>query len=327
MPKIASKKDKKQEKSQKAKYKVTNWSDYNKSLKKRGSLTLWFDMPTLKEWIYEGPRTPGGKVLYSDKCIECLLQLKVVFGLGYRQLEGFAESLLQLMQIDLAVPNYSQICRRSKNIEIQIKVPKSKGPLFIVVDSTGLKVFGEGEWKVRKHGYQKRRTWRKLHLAVDESSGMIHAQILTGNGKGDGDAQQVDKLLDQVQSPIDRFSGDGAYDTWNTWETLLEREIEGIIPPKENAIYWVDEKDNLMDHPRNHILEQIDLNGKKKWKEQSNYHRRSLSETAMYRFKSIYGGELYSRKMETQKTEAAVKIKCLNKMTGTGMPISKKVAA
>ena len=327
MAKIATKSVKAAEKKAKDKYQLTNWSDYNQSLVKRGSLTLWIDEPIIEQWIYEGSHQRGGKLIYSDKCIECLLQLKVVFDLPYRQLQGLSESLLQLMQIDLEVPSYTQICRRSKNIEIDIEAPKSKGPLFLVVDSTGLKVYGEGEWKVRKHGYNKRRTWRKLHLGVDESTGIIYAQILTGNGKGDGDAQQVDELLDQVESPIDRFSGDGAYDTFDTWETLVGRGIQGIIPPQENAIYWVDEKDNLMDHPRNHILEQIELKGRKKWKEESNYHRRSLSETAMYRFKKTYGAELYSRKMESQKTEAAVKIKCLNKMTGTGMPISKKVAA
>lgn len=324
MTKITSKGRKNQEKE---KYRVKNWRDYNESLKSRGSLTIWFDESILENWIYVGPRIPGGKIKYTDKCIECMLQLKVVFHLKYRQLEGFTESLFQIMDIGLRVPSYSQICRRAKSIEIDIQAPKTKGSLFIVVDSTGLKVYGEGEWKVRKHGYNKRRTWRKLHLAVDESTGFIYAQILTRNGKGDGDSQQVDDLLDQIQDPIDRFSGDGAFDSYAVWESLIDRKIQGIIPPKENAIYWVDESDNLLDHPRNHILEQIESKGKKQWKKESNYHRRSLSETAMYRFKTIYGAELYSRTMERQKTEAAIKIKCLNKMTGTGMPISKKRTA
>ena len=122
------------------------------------------------------------------------------------------------------------------------------------------------------------------------------------------------------------MSGDGAYDSYYIWESLKQRGIEGIIPPQENAIYWVDEKDNLLDLDPNHILEQIEQKRRKKWKQESGYHRRSLSETAMYRFKTIFGSELYSRRLDSQQVEAAIKIKCLNKMTGIGMPISKKVA-
>ena len=325
MAKVQSKPNKEQALQQKDKYKVTNWSEYNRSLVKRGDITIWFDESVEKAWYDEGPPQRGAQFKYSDACILCLLELKVVFGLKYRQLQGFSQSLLELMGIELEVPSYSQISRRAPDLEVDIKAPKSKGPIFMVFDSTGLKVYGEGEWKVRKHGYNKRRTWRKLHLGVDESTGFIHAQILTKNSKGDGDAQQVPELLDQVNSPMDRMGGDGAYDTYEIWEELKRRGIAGIIPPQENAIYWVDEWDNLLDLDRNPILEQIEKKGRKKWKQESDYHRRSLSETAMYRFKIIYGATLYSRRLEAQQVEAAVKIKCLNKMTGIGMPVSKKV--
>jgi len=231
------------------------------------------------------------------------------------------------MNFDVVLPSFTQICRRAQDIQVDIEVPKSNAPIFLVIDSTGLKVYGEGEWKTRKHGISKRRTWRKLHLGVDEKTGFIHAQVLTKNGKGDGDAQQAEKMLEQVKSPIDRFSGDGAYDTLEIWDLLKELEIEGIIPPQENAIYWVDEFNELLDLDRNKILEQIDKIGRKEWKKASNYHRRSLSETAMMRFKLIFGSTLYSRIVEKQKTEAAIKVKCLNKMTALGMPVSKKVAA
>lgn len=195
------------------------------------------------------------------------------------------------------------------------------------MDSTGLKVYGEGEWKVRKHGAGKHRTWRKLHLGVDEETGYIHAEALTENGKGDGDGQQTKDLLDQVKVKVDRFSGDGAYDTRDVWAELKERKIEGIIPPQKNAVYWTDGDGNLLDIQRNHILEIIDQIGRKEWKEQSDYHRRSKSETAMMRFKLIMGSTLYSRIFEKQKTETSIKIKCLNKMTRIGMPISVKVVS
>lgn len=326
MANLVSKNEKTPIKEKKDKYRVTNWSQYNKSLVNRGNITIWLSEDVMEDWYYQEETQSGGQYLYSDKCIECLLGVKVVFGLAYRQLEGFSNSIIQLLGFDLQVPSYTQICRRSKSLEVDLEVPKSNVPIFIVVDSTGLKVYGEGEWKTRKHGIGKRRTWRKLHLGVDENTGFIHAQVLTGNGKGDGDAQQVEEMLQQVESEIEKFSGDGAYDTYDIWELLKSLQIEGIIPPQENAIYWVDEFDQLLDLGRNKILEQIENIGRAEWKEQSNYHRRSLSETAMMRFKTIFGGKLYSRKMESQKTEAAIKVKCLNKMTGIGMPVSVKVA-
>lgn len=311
---------------EKAKYRVTNWGKYNKSLVNRGSITFWFDEDLGENWYYDGPEKRGGQFVYSDVCIVGLLQIKAVFRLQYRQLEGFASSILSMMNLDLQVPSYSQISRRSQQVNVQVSLPKSNEPLYIVFDSTGLKVYGEGEWKVRKHGISKRRTWRKLHLGVDEKTGLIHAQILTENGPGDGDSQQFTELLEQVESQVDRVSGDGAYDTHEIWSLLKEKGIEGIIPPQENAVYWLDENGQLLDIGRNVVLQIIEQKGRKEWKQQSGYHRRSLSETAMYRYKKIFGAELVSRKLESQKTEAAVKVVCLNKMTGIGMPVSKKIA-
>lgn len=327
MTNISSKTTSKKERAKKDKYRVTNWSMYNKSLISRGDITIWLDEESVTDWYYQGPDQRGAQFVYSDTCIACLLQLKAVFKLKYRQLQGFTCSLVKLMKLDIDIPSYSQICRRAKGIAVNLKIPKSNSPLHLVIDSTGLKVYGEGEWKTRKHGISKRRTWRKLHLGVDEKTGFIHAELLTENGEGDGDAQQVDKMLEQVESPIDKFSGDGAYDTYAIWKLLKEKEIEGIIPPQENAVYWVDQFDNLLDLDRNRILEQIDKIGREEWKKASNYHRRSLSETAMNRYKTIFGPTLYSRIFEKQKTEARIKIKCLNKMTALGMPISKKMVS
>lgn len=311
---------------EKGKYRVTNWGAYNKSLVNRGSITFWFDEDLIENWYHSGPEQRGGQFVYSDVCVVGLLQLKAVFRLTYRQLEGFVGSILSMMKLDLQVPSYSQISRRAGQVNMQLSLPKSNGPLHIVFDSTGLKVYGEGEWKVRKHGISKRRTWRKLHLGVDEKTGLIHAQVLTENGTGDGDSQQFEELLEQVESQVDRVSGDGAYDTWEIWSLLKEKGIQGIIPPQENAVCWLDKKGQPLDIGRNVVLQAIEQKGRKEWKQQSGYHRRSLSETAMFRYKKIFGAELQSRKLENQKTEAAVKVVCLNKMTGIGMPVSKKIA-
>ena len=257
MAKVQSKAGKKEETKQKDKYKVVNWPSYNKSLINRGDITVWFDEDLIDQWFYDGPSQRGSQFVYSDECMTALLNLKVVFTLKYRQLQGFAKSLLKLMNLEVKMPSYSQISRRAKTLDIKIDVPKSGEKLYLVFDSTGLKVYGEGEWKVRKHGYNKRRTWRKLHLGVDESTGLIHAQVLTENGKECGDAQQVETMLDQVESEIDKISGDGAYDSFDLWTILKEREIEGIIPPQENAVYWTDESGKLLDLDRNKILEKI----------------------------------------------------------------------
>jgi len=170
--------------------------------------------------------------------------------------------------------------------------------------------------KVRKHGYSKRRTWRKLHLGVDPKTGFIYAHTLTENNVDDG--SQLEPLVDQIEEQalwnsrsdystgqVDEASGDGAYDMEKCWDCLEENDIIGIIPPRENAVYWADEKGNILDHRRNKILEQIDTVGLKQWKKNSGYHKRSLSETAMFRFKMIFGPMLYSRKLQTQKNETA----------------------
>ena len=147
----------------KDKYKILNWSDYNRSLINRGSITIWINEEVIQEWNYEGKQQQGGKKLYSDLAIEICLSVKKLYELGFRQTQGFMESLFFLMQIKMNVPFYSQICRRAKRLNIKIGDFNKSGNINIVVDSTGLKVYGEGEWKVRKFGWSKHRTWRKLY--------------------------------------------------------------------------------------------------------------------------------------------------------------------
>jgi len=305
-------------------YRVCNWSTYNKSLIGRGSITVWISDEVINNWYYDGPSQRGAQFEYSDACILCLLGIKAVFRLPYRQLQGFAKSLLQMMGVPLRVPSYTQICRRAECLDVDIKAPKTRGSIHMVIDSSGLKLYGEGEWKVRKHGISKRRTWRKIHLAVDEKTGFIHACILTGNGKGGGDAQQVEGILNQVKCPVRAVSADSIYDKRYVWELLAKNGIEGIIPPRKDAVFWTDKKGNLEEIKRNEILKTIKKDGRKKWKEKTGYHRRSLAETAMFRFKTIMGPELYSRKLEKQKIEAKIKVRCLNIMTAMGMPDSQK---
>jgi len=316
-------KDFQTEAKDKVKYKILNWSAYNKSLVNRGNITIYFEQSVLDIWYSSLPNKQGGKFVYSDDCIETLLMLKNVFKLGYRQTEGFATSLLDLMDINtIDVPSYSQINRRAKTLKIKAyKVPKS-GPVTIAIDSTGLKIYGEGEWKVRKHGYSKRRTWRKLHLGVDPQTGFIHCQCLTLNDVDDG--SQMLGLIEQVEQEIEEVYLDGAYDHEHCWDELIELGIEPVIPPRKNAVTWyIDKPGDYPEYPRNIAVEKINEIGRKQWKIESGYHSRSLSETAMFRYKTIFGEKLYSRKFDTQSVENEVKIKILNIMTAQGMPISK----
>jgi hypothetical protein len=277
----------------------------------------------IEEWYSELPNQRGAQPIYSDLCIETLLMLKVVFKLGYRQTQGFANSLLKLMELsDLTIPSYTQICRRAATLDVvPYLVPKS-GSIVIAIDSTGLKIYGEGEWKVRKHGYSKRRTWRKLHLGVDPETGFIHCHTLTLNNVDDG--SQLEEMLDQVEAEVRDVCLDGAYDHEDCWDNLINRNINPIIPPRDNAIVWyLEEPGDYPEYPRNIAIDRIGEIGKKEWKKEVGYHRRSLSETAMFRYKTIHTNKLYSRKFMSQKTENDIKIKALNIMAAQGMPISK----
>jgi hypothetical protein len=317
----------------KEKYRLSNWSAYNEGLKQRGSLTLWLREDIAHQWYYQGQAQKGGQFIYANDCILLLLTLKVTFKLAFRQLEGFACSLMNLLQLDLPVPDYSQICRRQKGLSIPLGFQKRllSEPLHVVIDSSGLKIYGEGEWKVRQHGVGKRRTWRKIHLAVDEKTGQILAQRLTV--KETDDASQLPQLVKDVQQAgleVKKVGADGAYDTFDTYQCLMKADIKPIIPPRENAAFWVDQADVVLDHPRNRALQQIDQGGlnlnRKQWKKESGYHRRSKSENAFFRWKTIHGPAMYARKIENQQTEAAIKGAVLNRFIQIAAPIAVKVA-
>ncbi|MBC3795102.1 hypothetical protein FH603_5637 [Spirosoma sp. LMG 31447] len=201
-------------KQPKTQYRLTNWSAYNQALIQRGNLQLWVDEDTLQNWYFQGPQKPGGAYRYSETCIECALRIKYMLSLAFRQTEGFIASLFEAMKLDLQTPSYSQLCRRQAQLTQQLtptpSPSASQEPTYVVVDSTGLKVYGEGEWKVRQHGTTQRRTWRKVPVAYDEASNEILAIALTTNDIDD--ASMLKPLLDTVVLPTNRVGADGAYD-------------------------------------------------------------------------------------------------------------------
>jgi hypothetical protein len=307
----------------KSTYRVTNWKDYNKALVQRGSLTVWIDQEALDAWHHQGPSRWGARFTYSDLAIQCLLTLRAVFHLPLRATQGMANSIFELMGLGLEVPHYSTLCRRAATTRVDLP-RRAEGPLHLVIDSTGLKVHGEGEWKVRQHGYSKRRTWRKLHLAIDPGSHEIVAAMMTEPGVTDAEA--VPSLLAQVDHPITGVGADGADDQEGVYRAVSDRGAEAVIPPRKDAKIKIHGNTKGDPHPRDVNLRAIRRQGRKRWKQESGYHRRSLAETGMGRIKGIFGAVLRSRDWLRQATEMGVRCRALNLMTHLGMPVSVKLA-
>ena len=306
-------------------YRVKNWSEYEKALVQRGSITFWLSGDLEKTWLYVGEKQRGSQFDYSDKAIEIMLTLKEVFHLTNRGVEGFVRSLFQMMNIDLSVPDHSTLSKRGKTLKVKLP-KKASGSLNLVLDSTGLKIYGEGEWKVRKHGYSKRRTWRKLHLGADPENGEIQAVLLTENSVTDDAA--VKGLLEQIEQTLLACAADGAYDKRKVYDALNQHspDVRILIPPRKNARIWQHGNSKAERLKRDENLRYIRKHGRQQWKDDSGYHMRSLSETAMFRLKTIFGGELSARLLETQTTQTLIRCLALNKMTHLGMPDSYPVA-
>ena len=304
-------------------YRIRNWKQYNQALVNRGSLTLWVDQETLQAWRYQGPARRGAQFLYSDLAIQCVLTLRSVYHLPLRATEGFARSIFELMGLDLGVPDYSTLCRRAKTLCIALP-KKATGPLHLVIDSTGLKVYGEGEWKVRQHGYSKRRTWLKLHLAIDPATHEIQAAMVSEPGVTDAEA--VPDLLEQVENPVKGVEADGAYDRQEVYDELDRRGAAAIIPPRKDAKIRRHGNKAGPRLARDENLRRIRQIGRAAWKEESGYHQRSLGETAMFRMKTIFGSGVASRKAEQQAKEVGIRCRAMNLMTHLGMPVSERVA-
>jgi len=308
-------------------YKVQNWSDYNAALVRRGSLTVWMSPETVETWEYDGPTQQGAQPVYSDLAIKTCLQVKIAYSLPLRQTQGFVRSLFDLMGVDLPVPDSSTLSRWQGDLDIDLEAaaPCQKEPRHLVIDSTGLKVYGEGEWKQRTHGKQKRRTWRQLHLGVDADTGEIAAMTLTANSAHD--SSQVKTLLAQIDgTDLQSVAADGAYDKWKVYEAIAEREATPVIPPQRGA--KIKKHGNCAGPPlpRDEAIRYIRRHGRIKWKRRSGYHLRSLAETAVYRFKRLIGRFVEARRPSNEEVEVRLGAKVLNKMTRLGMPETVAVA-
>ncbi len=289
-------------------------------------MQVWIADEVERQWYYKGESQRGAKYQYSDSCIEMACIVRQVYHLGYRQTQAFLESLIVSLGWKVKVPDYSVINRRCKNLDVEVKGTAKEGR-YIVIDSTGVKVYGGGEWKVRTSGWSKHRTWRKIHLAVDESTGEIESCAMTTNSVDD--AAMVAPLLGQIEGRIKKVAADGAYDKKKVYRELSKRTIRPVIPPCKRAKITKHGNSRGKELPRDKTIRQIRKIGRKKWKKKSHYHRRSIAESAMYRFKTIFGERLSSREMLRQEVEVKIRCYALNKMAKLGMPetIKLKTAA
>lgn len=306
---------------------VRNWSHYNKSLVQRGSINIWFDVESFKNSNKKPIVTGKGRPQkFSDEVIHCALIVKYVFKLTFRAVEGFIKGLAKLMKMEINVPSYSLLCKRQKKLNINFSNSSKSEKLNLLVDSTGLKVFGEGEWKVKQHGVEKKRVWKKLHLSIDSKTKMIESFVLTDSGTQD--CQAFPGLIDNIKDKdISSCTGDGAYDRFSVYEKAQERDFNLIAPPQHNAKTSEERTRNKHKaskkavEARDKTIEKVREFGTKNWKVNSGYHKRSLVENCMYRFKNLVGGRLVSRKSCNQSNEVSIKCEILNKMLSFGLEL------
>ena len=261
----------------------------------------------------------GRQADYSDAAIQTCLTMKVLFGMALRQTKGFVESLLGLIGLGWEVPNFSTLSRRQKTLKVNIPYRGSDGPLHLLVDSTGIKVEGEGEWNARKHGGTKRRVWRKIHIGIDEQTLEIRAAEFTTSDVGD--APMLPELLHQIppDQEIATVTADGAFDTRKCHDAIAARGAAAIIPSRKNARPW--KPDTAGAIARNEILRTTKRVGRTIWRRWSGYHRRSRAETKMHCVK-LLGQRLSARDFDRQVVEFHVRVAVLNSFTALGTPIT-----
>lgn len=294
-----------------AQYRVANRPEYNEALRRRGNLCIWFDEEAVRKWSARRPIGRGGQARYSDYAIEICLALRLVFHQLPRQVQDMVRSLMRLL--GLALPDFSTLSRRGKGLHVQQPSPESKGPITLIVDSTGLSIHRGSGWNEIKHGTGKtRKSWRKLHVGLDPDCGEIVAPRLTTEPIGDEAA--LPELIADLDKSVVRFLADGAYDGTGVFTCLQDKfgpEAEVIISPPSSAVPGLNDQ-------RDAHIESIARDDRMKWQVDTGYNLRAVVEAQIERWKTIIGGGLKSRSIDTQNTEVRTAMKTLNRMSSLG---------
>lgn len=317
-------KDTRRHKFKKNHYNRRDWAAYDKSLKARGSVTIWFSKEAVEKWNdqVEGKKKRGRPKIYSDLAIETCRTLGVLSHFKLRQTEGYVESIIGLLKLDLKTPDYTTVSKRSQTLAICEKLARNKeNPCVVMIDSTGLKVFGEKEWMSEKYKVKSRKVWRKLHLVIDDDGTIVSSCLTTHDTS---DCSQVDGLLNDIEKPLDSVIADGAYDQPSTYEAIEKHQkpfnnkksVKVVIPPNTGFR----PRNDADPRPRLNNIDLLEQEGRERWQKKTGYNRRSLVENTMSRYKKIIGNSLQSRKFKNQITETKIAIKILNRMNALGIP-------
>jgi IS5 family transposase len=300
----------------KTRYHVGNWPEYDRALVQRGDVTLWLAADAIDAWKPEASGRPGGQRRFSDAAIETALTLRLVFRLPLRQTEGFVRSILALMQSDLDAPDHTTLSRRAQQLDVELDRVPAERPIHLVVDSTGLSIFGEGEWAAVRHGGRGQRGWRKLHLGVD-AAGMIVARALTDSTVDDATIGAA--LIGAVDQDIARVTGDAAYDTVAFYAAAGGRRASVVVPPHRTARV---SRRRPRSSARDRTIRRVQALGRRRWKKASGYHRQARVENAFFRYKRIVGDGLRARSDHSRQVETCLACNVLNRMTELGRPES-----
>lgn len=306
----------------KSRYRVRNWREYEAGLRRRGDLTIWFSGDAIKSWRAPPSGKPGGQRIYASIAIEAALTIRMVFHLPLRQTEGFLRSLADMLELEILIPDHTTLSRRLKELaEVPFRTVEGNRPIQLLIDSTGLRIH---VGHLRRP--PKKRAWRKLHLAVDASTGEIVASDLTS--RRTRDSTRVPTLLGQIEHRVASVSADGAYDTKSVYEAAQVkgegRAVRVLIPPGRDA--QLSPRPTAALKERNRNIRSIRRLGRREWHKRSGYSKRSMVENAIYRYKTIIDRGMRSRTLAGQRVEVQLACRVLNTMTRLGMPDSYPVA-
>jgi len=305
-------------------YRVKNWAAYDKALRDRGDITLWISQEAIDVWTPPQTGKRGAPPVYSDLAIETALTFRLLFRLPLRQTEGFLGSVLSLMDLMLPCPDHTTLWRRHATVEVRRQIDRTpQGSVCVIVDSTGLKVCGQGEWHRQKHGEKKPKRWKKLHIGVDDQGQIVASTVTESNEQ---DPSQVPELLTQIDGDIARFVGDGIYDQEPVY-AAVENHSPGarvIIPPRKDAVLSATASTAPTQRDQ-HLLE-IESEGRFAWKRTSGYYDQAYAENAFSRFKRTFGDRLRAKRDESQEREASLACQLLNRMRELGRPLAYPVS-
>jgi hypothetical protein len=287
-----------------------NWQQYNRQLVSRGSCLLYIDPELVHQWVVQSGHR--GRPAFHLRVIELALTLREAYGMPLRAAQGFLRSLIKLMGLSLKEPDYTLLCKRARELNKCLRHWAGQ-PKCIVVDSTGLKIYGQGEWRRNRYRLSRHQKWIKFHLGIDADTQQIIACFATDDRTID--AQAVSQLMADAPLSLELAIGDGAYDREASRKYFHGRGMRTLIPPRHDALL----DDQPFKAERNVIICQMMEHGDRKegrrlWKQQSGYHRRSRVEAAISRAKRQFGDRLTARRSDNQLAQLVLRCNVMNRM-------------